>query len=434
MKPEQKRSLYAEGKAALEVAEVRAKDYWKKLGPGLTTGAADDDDSGLGTYSAAGAQTGLQLLWVSLVTFPLMAVVQEMCARIGLATGRGLAANIRAHYPRWVIYLCAALLFAANTFNIGVNLGAMAEGVRLLAPGLHFLPLVFFFALVSLLMQVFMPYKTYARYLKYLALVLFAYVLSAFFIDIDWGAVARHTFIPSLELSRSSIFLLTAILGTTISPYLFFWQTSQEVEEDIAHGRTLAGTTKAEVRNMRIDVWSGMGISNLVMFFIIVTCAATLYANGITSITSIAEAAEALRPLAGNATYLLFAIGIIGVGVLSVPILAGAASYAISEAFGWREGLYRKFKQAQAFYGIIALSMVVGFLVNLAGIDPIKALIWSAVANGLIAPIVLFLIVRLAAKEKVMGQWKNAPLTTGIGWIVTLLMTAAAAGTIISFF
>jgi NRAMP (natural resistance-associated macrophage protein)-like metal ion transporter len=435
------KSLYEEGAHVIE----RAQDYWKKLGPGLTTGAADDDPSGIGTYSATGAASGLQLLWIAVFTFPLMAVVQEMCARIGLATGRGLASNIRAHYPRWVLYACTLMLFAANTFNIGVDLGAMAKGVQLLDPRLNFLLLVVFFAVASLILQIFTSYKSYARYLKYLALVLFAYVISAVFVHIDWRAVLAHSVVPSFTLSRDSIFLITAILGTTISPYLFFWQTSQEVEEEILSGRErvndatpttpvqYTGTTKEEVHNMRIDVWSGMLISNIVMFFIIVTCAATLFAHGITNITSAAQAAEALRPLAGNAAYLLFAIGIIGTGILSVPILAGAASYAISEGFGWREGLYRKFKQAHAFYAVIALSMVVGLLVNLAGLDPIKALIWSAVANGIIAPIVLFLIVRLSTNGQVMGPWKNGSGTTWIGWIITVVMAIAAVATIVSF-
>ncbi len=434
-----KKSFYTEGKDALRSATLRAEEYWKKLGPGLTTGAADDDPAGIATYSATGAASGLRLLWISVFTFPLMSVVQEMCARIGLATGRGLAANIRAHYPRWVLYVCTTLLFAANTFNIGVDLGAMAKGAQLLDPRLNFILLVLFFGVASLALQVFMSYKSYARYLKYLALVLFAYVLSAMFVEIDWHAVVKHAVIPSFTWSRSSLFLITAILGTTISPYLFFWQTSQEVEEDILRGKTtieerVAVTTKEEVHSMRVDVWSGMLISNIVMFFIIVTCAATLFAHGITNISTAAEAAEALRPLAGNAAYLLFAIGMIGTGILSVPILAGAASYAMSESFGWKEGLYRKLKEAYAFYGIIALSMIVGFIVNLFGIDPIKALIWSAVANGVIAPVVLFLIVRLSANGTVMGSWKNSGLTTGIGWIVTAVMAVASIATIVALF
>jgi len=429
-----KKSLYTEGAAAVRKAQA----YWKKLGPGLTTGAADDDPSGIGTYSATGAASGVQLLWLAVVSFPLMAIVQEMCARIGLATGEGLAANIRKHYPRWVLYLCTTLLFAANTFNIGVDLGAMAKGAQLLDAHLNFLLLVLFFALASIAMQVFMSYKSYARYLKYLALVLFAYV------HINWSAALRHAVIPSFTFSKSTIILITAILGTTISPYLFFWQTSQEVEEQILSGKVTGdssptgpplrytGTTPQEVRDMRVDVWSGMLISNVVMFFIIVTCAATLFSHGITSITSAAQAAEALRPLAGNAAYLLFAIGIIGTGILSVPILAGAVSYSISESFNWKEGLYRKLKEAYAFYGVLVLAMVVGFAVNLLGIDPIKALIYSAVANGLIAPIVLFLIVRLSANEKVMGTWKNRRGITIVGWVVTAVMAVASVATIVS--
>jgi len=426
-------SFYAEGKVAID----KARAYWKKLGPGLTTGAADDDPSGIATYSATGARTGMQFLWLAVITFPLMAVVQEMCARIGLATGRGLAANIRQHYPRWVLYLCATLLFGANTFNIGVNLGAMAKGAQLFAPQLPFLTLVFFFAAASLILQVFMSYKSYARYLKYLALVLFAYVLSAFAIDLDWPAALRHAAVPSLAFSKSTLLLVTAILGTTISPYLFFWQTSQEVEEKMLKGNTTAKertatTTSREIRDMRVDVWSGMFISNLVMFFIIVTCAGTLFAHGVTDISSAAQAAEALRPLAGESAYILFAIGIIGTGILSVPILAGAASYAISESFNWKEGLYRKLKEAYAFYGILALAMLVGFAVNLAGLDPIKALVYSAIANGVIAPVVLFLIVQLSSNPRVMGSWKNGRAAAAIGWIVTAIMAIASVATIVA--
>lgn len=416
----------------------RIEAYWKKLGPGLTTGAADDDPGGIATYSQTGAQTGPQFLWLSVFTFPLMATVQEMCARIGLTTGRGLAANIRLHYPRRVLYFCAMLLFAANVFNLGVNLGAMAKAVQLLAPQIPFLVLVLGFTILSLLLQVFTSYKTYARYLKYLALVLFAYVISAFLARPDWPELLSHTFVPSLSLSKDMIFLVTAILGTTISPYLFFWQTSQEVEEEILQGKTTVHqrqhVSDQEIKDMRVDVWSGMFVSNLVMFFIIASAASTLFANGITNITTATDAAEALRPLAGDSAALLFTIGIIGTGLLSVPVLAGSASYAIAESFHWKEGLYRKAKAARAFYGIIFLAMLLGFIINATGIDPIRALIYSAVANGLVAPIVLFFIVRLSGSKKVMGKRANKPLASFIGWATVTLMAIAAAATLISLF
>jgi NRAMP (natural resistance-associated macrophage protein)-like metal ion transporter len=411
--------------------------YWHTLGPGLTAGASDDDPSGIATYSQTGAQYGLQLLWLSSFTFPLMAMVQEMCARIGIVTGQGLAANIRKHYPRSVLYACAVLLLAANSFNIGADLGAMAQSVQLIIPGLSFFFLVAFFAIGSILLQIFMPYSRYAEFLKYLALVLFAYIFTAFCIQLDWKDIAIHTVIPAFSFTKNQIFLVCGILGTTISPYLFFWQTSQEVEEKILHGQiTLklrrAKTSKRAIQNMRTDVWTGMFISNAVMFFIIAVCAGTLFKNGITNIGTAADAAAALRPFAGSYASLLFAIGVIGVGILAIPILAGSASYALSESFGWKQGLYRKLKEAYAFYGVIIVSMLIGLSLNFIGLDPIKALIYSAVANGIIAPIILFLIVRMSGNEKIMGEWKNKPLTKTIGWIATGLMTVAGVATIVA--
>lgn len=407
----------------------RTKDYWHALGPGLTTGASDDDPSGIATYSQAGAQFGFNLLWLAPLTFPLMAVIQEMCARIGLVTGRGLAGNIRLHYPRRVLVLCTLLLFSANAINIGADLGAMAKAVQLIAPGLDFSALVIGLTVFSLGLQIFTDYARYARYLKWLALVLLAYVASALMAGLDWSAVLRGSITPDISLSTSWWLLVCAILGTTISPYLFFWQTSQEVEEEIANGKTLLrsrrGTTKQEVRRMRVDVWSGMFLSNLVMFFIIAACGAILHTNGITEITSAEQAAEALRPFAGNITYGLFAIGIIGTGLLAIPVLAGSSSYALSEAFRWKEGLYRPLRQAHAFYGVIILSMFAGLGMNFIGIDPIKALLYAAIINGLVAPIILTLIIRMSSSRKVMGNRINTPLATGIGWVTTLLMIVA---------
>jgi NRAMP (natural resistance-associated macrophage protein)-like metal ion transporter len=417
----------------------KTREYWNVLGPGLTTGASDDDPSGIATYSQTGAQYGFQLLWLSVVTFPLMAVVQEMCARIGIVTGRGLAGNIRLHFSKRILYLCTLMLFAANAFNIGADLGAMAKGVQLLRPGLNFSFLVIFFALLSVILQIYLPYARYAHVLKWLALVLLAYVASAIMAHLNWGEILHHAFNPSIVWTKSQLLLICAILGTTISPYLFFWQTSQEVENEIMDGKTSIesrkdGINHHQIKAMRLDVWSGMLLSNVVMFFIIAACGALLFSNGITNITSAAQAAEALRPFAGDKSYWLFAIGIIGTGLLAIPVLAGSSSYAAAESFKWREGLYRKFKQAHAFYGTLVLSVLVGLGINFLGIDPIKALIYSAVANGIVAPLVLTLIVIISSNKHIMGDWVNKKRTTWIGWGVTAVMALAGAAAIWSLF
>lgn len=416
----------------------KAKDYWYLLGPGLTTGASDDDPSGIATYSQTGAQYGFGLLWLAAFTFPLMAVVQEMCARIGLVTGRGLAGNIRIHFSRRVLYISTMFLFAANTFNIGADIGAMAKASQLLAPHASFTLLVVGFTLLILLLQIFTPYVQYAKYLKWLALVLFAYIASAILAHPDWGLVLKHAIIPHLKFNKDQLLLICAILGTTISPYLFFWQTSQEIEEAVAAGQTTLkqrmGTNKKSVKKMRIDVWSGMLLSNLVMFFIIAACGSVLFSHGITNINSAAQAAQALRPFAGNATYWLFAIGIIGMGLLAIPVLAGSSSYAISESFGRRQGLNNKLKKAYTFYGVIIISMLTGLAINFIGLNPIKALIYSAVGNGIVAPIVLTLILLIARNKSIMGDWANSRLSSGFGWLATGLMGVAGLAAIYSLF
>lgn len=427
--------------ATLPTNEVvkRTSRYWHMLGPGLTTGAADDDPSGIATYSQAGAKYGFQLLWLAPLTFPLMATVQEMCARIGMVTGRGLAGNIRVHFNKRLLYLSTTLLFAANALNIGADLGAMAKAVQLLNPQINFSLLVVVFALVCMFMQIFTPYVRYARYLKWLALILLSYVFSTLMAGIDWSHVLRQTTVPSIHFSKDQLLMICAILGTTISPYLFFWQTSQEVEEQILQGKTTlaqrrVATAPDEIKNMRIDVWSGMLLSNLVMFFIIAACGALLFTNGITDIQTTAQAAQALRPFAGDATYFLFSIGLIGTGLLAIPVLAGSSSYAIAESFRWKEGLYRNLRQAYAFYGIIIISMLVGLALNFIGIDPIDALIYAAIGNALVAPIVLFFIVRMGSNKKIMGRWVNKRLTTFIGWTITVLMAVSGIAAIISLF
>ena len=416
----------------------KTKDYWHMLGPGLTTGASDDDPSGIATYSQTGAQYGYQLLWMAVWTLPLMAVVQEMCARIGIVTGRGLAGNIRVHFSKRILYACTFLLFIANAINIGADLGAMAKGVQLLYPEANYYALVIGFTVFSLLLQIFTPYVRYAKYLKWLALVLLSYILSSILADLNWHEVLQHAFKPTIEMSKDQIFLVCAILGTTISPYLFFWQTSQEVEEQILQGKTTVRarrhTEPGDIRSMRIDVWSGMLLSNVVMFFIIAACGGILFPNGIMEIETAAQAAEALRPFAGDATYFLFAIGLIGTGLLAIPVLAGSTSYALAESFRWKEGLYQNLQQAYAFYATIIISMLVGLGINFIGIDPIKALIYSAVANGLVAPLILLMIVLISSNKKIMGRWVNRKPITIIGWITFFLMLIASAATIISFY
>lgn len=416
----------------------RARKFWVNLGPGLVTGAADDDPSGIATYSQTGAQYGFQFLWLSLFTFPLMAMVQEMCARIGLSTGRGLAGNIRIHYPKWVLYSCAILLFIANTINIGADIGAMAQAVQLLAPDFNFFLISLGFTLFCLLVQIFTPYEKYARYLKYLVLTLLAYIATAFIVHIDIHSLLQGAFIPSLSFSKDQLFIVTAILGTTISPYLFFWQTSHEVEEEISHGKTSIRlretTTDEEVKKMRVDVWTGMFISNIVMFFIIATCAAVLFTNGIHNIETAADAAMALRPLAGDYAFVLFAAGIIGMGLLAIPVLAGSAAYTLAESFKWRSGLYRKLHQARAFYGVIILSMLLGWGINFLGIDPMKLLLYAAVVNGLVAPVVLFIIVQMTSNKRILKERTNSPWQAAVGWYVTIIMVVSAVATIISFF
>lgn len=414
----------------------RAKGFWYMLGPGLTTGASDDDPSGIATYSQTGAQYGFGLLWLAAFTFPLMAIIQEMCARIGLVTGRGLAANIRIHFGKKVLYASTMLLFAANAFNIGADLGAMASAVQLLIPTINITLIVIGLTLFILLLQIFTPYVQYARYLKWLALVLFAYIISAILAHPDWNTVIHSALVPRITFNKDQLLLICAILGTTITPYLFFWQTSQEVEDEIAIGQiTLKqrlGTNAHEVKKMRVDVWSGMFLSNIVMFFIIAACASVLFTHGVTNIATAAQAAQALRPFAGDASYFLFAIGILGMGLLAIPVLAGSSAYAVSESMGRRQGLNKKLKQAYNFYGVIIISMFVGLGLNFIGLNPIKALIYSAVLNGIVAPVILVLILLIARSKHIMGEWKNGKMAAFFGWILTILMGGAGIAAIYS--
>ncbi|MFA7000157.1 MAG: Nramp family divalent metal transporter [Candidatus Paceibacterota bacterium] len=413
-------------------------EYLKKIGPGVITGAADDDPAGIATYSQAGAQYGTSLLWMAVWVYPLVATVQEMCARIAMVTGRGLASNIKRNFSKKILYVCTILLFFANTLNIGADLGAMAKAVQLLAPKLSFVFLVVFTGLAGLFLEIIVPYRIYTKYLKWLVIAVFAYIATGLIIHMDWSLLLHDGLIPQITFTKTQILLITGILGTTISPYLFFWQTSEEIEEEIRDGKkTVAsrkGTNHNEIKEMRLDIWIGMFLSNIVMFFIIAVCSNTLFLHGITNIGTAADAALALRPLAGPFATLLFAIGIIGTGLLAIPVLAGSTAYAISESFGWKEGLYRKYKTAHAFYAIIAISIIIGIILNFIGIDPIKALIYSAIANGIVAPVILVFIVRISSSHKIMGEYKNKPITKFLGWAATILMGITAIAAIISLF
>lgn len=405
----------------------RIKHYFRHKGPGLITGAADDDPSGIGTYTYAGARFGFDQLWTMFATLPLMIAVQESCARIAMVTGRGLAGVLKQYYSKWILYVCISLLLIANTINIGANIGAMAAATRLLID-IPFVVLALLFTLGTLILEVFVSYRVYARYLKWLTLSLFAYIIAGFIVQPDWGSVLLHLSFPTLEFTKDFFLLLVAVFGTTISPYLFFWQASNEVEDEIAHGKHTIqlrkGATKKEMKTMRSDVNAGMVLSNVVAFFIILTAASTLYPQGIIVETA-QDAAQALVPIAGNFASLLFTVGIIATGLLSIPILAGSASYAFSETFGWNEGLYRKLRDAHGFYGIITLSLLAGLMLNFLGFDPIQLLLWTAVINGVIAPILLTFILLIGNNKKIMGKWKNNRLSN-IGVIATIIVMTTA--------
>jgi len=430
--------MQKEESAKKESILQEGENYIRKLGPGIITGAADDDPSGITTYSQTGAQYGTSLIWLALWVYPLVATIQEMCARIALVTGRGLASNIKSAYSRKILYVCTILLFFANTLNIGADLGAMAKAIQLITPNSSFIFLVIFIGIASLFLEILVPYRKYSQYLKWLVLAVFSYIITGLIINMDWSSLLYDGIIPHITFSKSQILLITGVLGTTISPYLFFWQTSQEIEEEVEKGQTSIrsrkGTNYTEIKEMRMDIWVGMFLSNVVMFFIIAVCANTLFVNGITDIETAADAALALTPLAGHWATLLFSIGIIGTGLLAIPVLAGSTAYAISESLNKKEGLYRKFKTAHTFYGIIIISIIIGILINFIGIDPIKALIYSAIANGIVAPVILIFIVKISSNKKVMGEFKNSTTVKIVGWITTILMGVTAIAAIFSLF
>ena len=401
----------------------------KKLGPGLITGAADDDPSGIATYSQAGAQFGYGMLWSVLFTYPLMVGIQVVSARIGRVTGEGLAANIRRHYPKWLVYALVSLLLVANTINIAADLGAMAAALRLIIGGQAHLYVVLF-ALGSLGLQIWVPFPRYSPILKWLTMALFAYVATVFLVDVPWTEVARGTLLPSVKLDAAYLVTLVAVFGTTISPYLFFWQASQEVEEQrAAPGQEPLIVKPYQARRnlsrISTDTWLGMGLSNLVAFFIMLTTAVTLHVHGVTDIQTSAQAAEALRPIAGDFAFALFAAGIVGTGLLAVPVLAGSAAYAVAETFEWKIGLGLPLLEARGFYAILTVATLLGVAMNFSAIDPIKALIWSAVINGVISVPIMAVMMLMAVRPEIMGQFVVKRRLWWLGWLATAAMALA---------
>ena len=411
--------------------------FWQRLrrhpllrhGAGLITGAADDDPSGIGTYSQAGAKYGLDMLWTLPLAFPLIAAIQSMCGRIGRVTGKGLAANIKAEFPPVVLKGVVALLLLANTLNIAADVAAMGE-VAGLVTGLNRHLMTVVFVAVTLVLQLLVPYHRYVRFLKWLTLSLLAYVAVLFFVDVPWSEVAAHTFFPRFKLDSSAASVVLGILGTTLSPYLFFWQTSEEVEDMLAPPRAKPllrqpRSAPKELRRIRWDTWSGMFYSDVTAYVIILATAVTLHVSGIKDIQTAAQAARALRPVAGTYAYLLFAVGILGTGLLGVPVLAASGAYALCETVGWKCSLEYKPSQARGFYGVITVAVLAGLLIQFTPVPPMKALFWAAVINGLVAVPLMAVVILLASRESVMGKFTAARWVRAIGWIATGLMGAA---------
>jgi Mn2+/Fe2+ NRAMP family transporter len=405
------------------------KGMWAALGPGLITGASDDDPSGIATYSQAGAQFGFAMCWVMLFTFPLMAAIQEISGRIGRVTGRGIAGNIRNHYSRPLLLVIVGLLLVANIINLGADLGAMGDAVALLIGGSPRL-YVILFAVGCAALETFSRYERYVVLLKWSSGFLLAYVLTALVVDTPWSLVARDTFIPTFNLNTDYVVTIVGVLGTTITPYCFFWQSSQEAEDeriDPAASPLLDAPNQAvaQIGRIRLDTYVGMGYSNLISLFIIITTAATLNAHGITNIQTSAQAADALRPIAGPLTFWLFAAGIVGIGLLAIPVLAGSCAYALGEALDWPTGLDRLPLDARAFYGTIVVATLVGVGINFIGLDPVKALFWAAVINGVVAVPLMAVIMLLAMAPKVMGAFTLSRGLCAMGWLCTAVMAIA---------
>jgi NRAMP (natural resistance-associated macrophage protein)-like metal ion transporter len=414
---------------------LKAKKFLKVFGPGVITGAADDDPSGIATYTQTGAKFGYGQLWTVVVMLPLMTAVQEACARIGAVTGHGLAAVIKTNYSKKVLYAAVLLVVVANTINIGADIGAIAAAAQLIIP-VNFVILTLGFTALILILEIFTTYRVYSRILKWLALTLLAYPLTVFMVNQPWKTIFVATFWPHVELNFEFFFIITGVLGTTISPYMFFWQASQEVEEEKEqhltnrYGRSKIG--EKFIRNLRIDNFMGMVFSEIATWSIIVVAATVLHQNGITNVTSAADAAKALEPLvqtfphAGFLAKLIFATGIIGLGLLGIPVLSGSASYALSEAFNMKTGLNLKLKKAHGFYGVITIATIIGLMINFIGIDPIKALVFTAVFNGVAAVPLIFLIARIARNRKIMGEYRSGWLSNTVVWIAFVVMLASA--------
>lgn len=403
--------------------------FKKSFGPGVVTGIADDDPSGISTYAQTGILFGFTQLWVVLFSLPFMITIQEMCARIGMTTGKGLAQIIRLHYSRKILVVIVTLLCIANIFNIGADLGAMAASAQLVIP-LPFWMWIIGLTLLTLLLEISIPYPTYVKFLKYFAASILAYVIVAFMIKQDWKDIALATFIPHIVFSKAYLFNIIAFLGTTISPYLFFWQADEEIEEELANGKLRSmgkGMPKigsSDVKQMRSDTALGMFLSNMISFFIIITTASTLSGHGITDAGTAAQVASALRPLAGDYASLLFALGVLGTGLLAIPVLAGSAAYAIAETFGWKEGLGKEFAQAKGFYGAIIVATLIGIMFSLSSIDPMLMLYYAALLNGLLAPPLMVMIILIANNKEILGKYVNGKLSNILGWIITLIMGA----------
>lgn len=426
------------------ILKHKVNHFFRILGPGIVTGAADDDPSGIATYSQAGAQFGFKMPWTMLFTYPLMTAVQDACVRVGAVTGKGLAAAVRDHYPKKVLYPVVALVVVANTFNIGSDIGAMAASTRLLMPNIPFNVLAIFFSVLILLLEVLIPYKKYIRVLKWLAMALFAYMVTAFLVQVPWMQVLRATLIPQFELNQDFLLIIVAIFGTTISPYLFFWETSNVVEDEITVRRLAQRggkprLSRAYIRDLRIDTVFGMLFSNVMAWFIIVVGAVVLNASGVTNIATAADAAKALEPLvrsfpnAGYLAKLIFSLGVIGIGLQSIPVLAGSSSYAVAETFGWRQGLFRKFTKAPKFYLVIIAGTLVGLLFNFIGFDPMRALILTAVFNGIAAVPLIYLIARISSREDIMGKHKSGILSKLGLWTAFIVMGIFAIALLLSF-
>lgn len=422
--------------------KLKIRKFFKVLGPGVITGAADDDPSGIATYSQTGAQFGYGLLWTAVFMLPFQVGVQEACARIGAVTGKGIAAVVKQHYSKKILYAVVLLVLVANTINIGANIGAMAAAAALIIP-VNFVILTLIFTISILLLEIFTSYKVYSKILKWLCLSLFAYPITVFIVAQPWETLLKATFIPHIELNFQFLFIITAVLGTTISPYMFFWQASEETEEErSAHLLVKGGKPRIGwgfIRNLRIDNFIGMLFSEIGTWSIIVVTATVLNAHGVTDIKSAADAAKALEPLVStfpNAGYLakvLFAIGVIGLGLLSIPILAGSAAYAFTEAFNLNEGLNLKLKKAHGFYGVIIIATLIGLMINFIGINPIKALVFAAVINGVVAVPLIFIIALIARNKKIMGEYKSGWISNLLVWITFVGMGLAAIGMFLTF-